>query len=183
MTLVGLAAFLLLVPSHASAQAETYWGASLPNLGNALGGLPGNDQTTTLAVTNISPTAAITATVTNSGGTLTTLAVPAASTSTFNLPGVPPGSPYQGNARTYKVVTSGPVMVSQFTPLATGLSNDATRLWRETGLGTDHFVYAYNDGDHGGDPTRATGSFVTVVATQPGTTVQITPSRPAMGPG
>lgn len=164
----GAAATLLAPP----VAAEVYWGAAL---GGA--GLPGfGDLNPGLAVTNPSPTAPVTVTVTTAGGPPATFVVPASSSGTYTVPVTFPMGAYLGTEGTYRVHTSGPAAVTQFTPLAAGFENDATRLLAEPELGTTHYVHAFGNSD-------AMPSFLTVVAIANATSVEVTPSTAALGPG
>lgn len=177
---VCLAAFAL------HAEAGSFWGGSLTALDSSpllINGqpFPGNiGGNTAVAVTNTGATP-ITATITKAPGgvptVIATLNVPARSTATYDFPGIPMGS-FKNYNWAYRVDTNGGAVVAQFTPLLVGLSNDATRVMNSNVLGTDHWVFAYEES------ALSYPSFVTVVGTQAGTTVTVTPTRAIQaGPG
>lgn len=99
-----------------------------------------------------------------------------------NLSGI--GTCVTGNA--YKITTNYPVVAYQFNPIIQSFSNDASLLIPATGLDTHYRVIGWptaNPIELPGFPVEGIPdhSYVTVVATQPSTTVNVTLGGPIVG--
>jgi len=169
---LGIGALLLLVAAGA-AQAVSFYAANLPQ---------GNDFPTSVVLVNDGP-AVETATLQDASGPVATLTIPAGGTAVYGLDDIFTQSELKA-AGAYRIDASQHVHAAQAV-LGAPLSNDASALLDDALLGTDHWILgllpAPSEENCGDEPCR---SFITVVATEPSTTVTVDVAVPTdPGPG
>lgn len=111
------------------------------------------------------------------------------------LDGSPPGSWDVGthsavSTRAFRVTSSAPIVAYQFNPLQNVdvFSNDASILFPKNALDPEYLVLSWpqtiaDTNDPNNDFAQHLRGFVTIVATEPGTNVTVTPSARILGDG
>jgi len=171
----SLALLAVTLAAASPGQAVLYHAANLPQ---------GQDWESTVALVNTAGSPR-TAEIRNASGLQATLTVPAGGAVEWEMDDIFTGT-QRGAAGVYRIDTSEDVLAQQVV-LGAPLSNDATPLLEKPLLGTEYLVMSLlppppdHCGSKGVDPCR---SFITIVATEPGTTVLVDATAPIKpGPG
>lgn len=160
----------------APAAAEVYWAVGLENYQS--------NYLTTLAFSNPGSTS-VGVTLSNAGGTVATLSVAPGSSVTHDIPDSLTGTTLSTTG-VYRATATGPIQVVQFSPTTQVFTNDASGLMEQSILGTNFQIATYNAAPPSTvllppplpqPVTSGVGpSSFTILGTQPGTAVQVTPS-------
>lgn len=165
---VGLAALAAIGPADA---ASEYWAPAVPN-GNG-GGMSTNQFVLHNWATAGAP---ISVDVWCAGVSAATYSIPAGGVVSHNMPSAIWGSALTSSATCRATSTSDSLSAMLFADVVPSNSDDASQVLLASRLGQEYWV----DTEWAG----SSFSFFSVVATQPGTVVQITPSVPTRsGPG
>lgn len=169
-----------------SNQGCEFWAVDLPNVSSAPLDVPPHDQQFAIVVTNSLPeqTANVEVFVGSSETPIESGTVPSDAMRVFQLPAmsITPGAT-TANGTAYRIVTDVPITAYQFQPLDNSnpvFSNDATILFPTHVLGLDYTAITADATLAGSDAFSEsdanTGAFVSVVATEDGTTVTLFPT-------